>query len=58
MDPALNMLVLGESILNDAVAIVLTTTIVESSFSAESGMSTTEQIASYQARKKSCKFYN
>ena len=30
MDPVLNMLVFGESILNDAVAIVLTTTIIES----------------------------
>ena len=30
VDPILNMLVFGESILNDAVAIVLTTTVLES----------------------------
>ena len=30
IDPVLNMLVFGESILNDAIAIVLTTSILES----------------------------
>ena len=33
VDPILNMLVFGESILNDAVAIVLTTTVLESGMS-------------------------
>lgn len=44
IDPVLNMLVFGESILNDAVAIVLTTTVVESQQLMEAGMSNIQQI--------------
>ena len=43
-DPVLNMLVFGESILNDAVAIVLTATVVESSSSDMAEMSNSEQV--------------
>nr|XP_018902984.1 PREDICTED: sodium/hydrogen exchanger 8 [Bemisia tabaci] len=41
MDPVLNMLVFGESILNDAIAIVLTTSVLESNNPA---MSTSEAV--------------
>merc|ERR1719150_3122718 len=44
VDPVLNMLVFGESILNDAVAIVLTTTVVESRQLMEEGMSNMQQL--------------
>lgn len=44
IDPVLNMLVFGESILNDAVAIVLTATVVESSKPEMAMMSNSEQI--------------
>merc|ERR1719150_2356162 len=44
VDPVLNMLVFGESILNDAVAIVLTTTVVESQQLMEAGMSNIQQL--------------
>ncbi len=43
-DPVLNMLVFGESILNDAVAIVLTTTVVESARPEMAQMSNSEQV--------------
>ena len=41
---SLNMLVFGESILNDAVAIVLTTTVVESSSPEMAQLTSAEQI--------------
>lgn len=46
VEPVLNMLVFGESILNDAVAIVLTTTIVESGNAAAQDVSMAYQVSS------------
>merc|ERR1719471_2861092 len=48
VDPILNMLVFGESILNDAVAIVLTTTVIESESKGEIGV--ISQVASGVSR--------
>jgi len=45
VEPVLNMLVFGESILNDAVAIVLTTTIVESGGAAMADVGVFQQIS-------------
>ncbi|QQP56282.1 Sodium/hydrogen exchanger [Caligus rogercresseyi] len=44
VDPILNMLVFGESILNDAVAIVLTSTVIESGSESMSDSSTGEAV--------------
>ncbi len=44
IDPVLNMLVFGESILNDAVAIVLTTTVVESELPEMAELTSTQQV--------------
>lgn len=46
VDPVLNMLVFGESILNDAVAIVLTTTIIESGDEVVQDVSLSYQVTS------------
>ena len=45
VEPVLNMLVFGESILNDAVAIVLTTTVLESDLPEMAALSTMEQVS-------------
>ena len=50
VDPILNMLVFGESILNDAVSIVLTTTIVESGDSDVEDSSMVHQVSAGIAR--------
>ncbi|CAB4054074.1 SLC9A8 [Lepeophtheirus salmonis] len=44
VDPILNMLVFGESILNDAVAIVLTSTVIESGSESMVDLTTGEQV--------------
>ena len=58
VDPILNMLVFGESILNDAVSIVLTTTIVESGDSEVQDSSMAYQVGAGIGRWEYLHFWN